>query len=191
MRLRAALAAGALMAALATAPAAAQDAKPVVGAGSFSTAPILEPGTYRDTVLPEEYLYYGVRVAPGQRLRVTLQAGLTGREMADLGLVAVQVNLHAPDRELLYNTSGRASTPGADEERVDVVTTAARTSEEARTSISEAWEGAGVYFVAVYAIFAGSGGPRRPRCRSRSRSPRGPGPARADADGHAVSLPDA
>ena len=35
---------------------------PVVGAGSFTTAPILEPGSYRDTVLPEEYLYYGVRV---------------------------------------------------------------------------------------------------------------------------------
>ena len=91
-----------------------------MGAGSFTTAPILEPGTYRDTVLPEEYLYYGVRVAAGQRLRVTLEAGLTGRELADLGMAFVQVNLHGPDRARLYGLpAGRASTPGSDAEQVD------------------------------------------------------------------------
>ena len=47
-------------------------ATPVVGGGSFNVAPILEPGPYRDTILPEEYLYYGFRLAAGQRLRVTL-----------------------------------------------------------------------------------------------------------------------
>ena len=46
------------------------NATPVVGGGSFNAAPILEPGRYRDTILPAEYLYYGVRVrrrasAPG------------------------------------------------------------------------------------------------------------------------------
>ena len=75
MRRRATLAAAVVAALLAAAPAAAQDAAPVVGAGSFTDAPIIEPGTYRDTVLPEEYLYYGVRVGAGQRLRVTLNAG--------------------------------------------------------------------------------------------------------------------
>ena len=102
---------------LAAAPAAAQDAAPVVGAGSFTSAPIIEPGTYRDTVLPEEYLYYGVRVAAGQRLRVRLQAGLTSRELADLGLAFVQVNLHGPDRARLFGISGRASTAGSGAER--------------------------------------------------------------------------
>ena len=87
----------AVVALLVASPAMAQDAAPVVGAGSFTSAPILEPGTYRDTVLPEEYLYYGVRVGAGQRLRVTLEAGLDPRELADLGLAYVQVNLHGPD----------------------------------------------------------------------------------------------
>ncbi len=50
---------------LTAAPASAQTYAPVVGAGSFTTAPILKPGAYRDTILPEEYLYYGVRSRPG------------------------------------------------------------------------------------------------------------------------------
>ena len=45
------------------APAGAQ--APVVGGGSFNAAPILEPGAYRDTILPHEYLYYGFSSSPG------------------------------------------------------------------------------------------------------------------------------
>ena len=29
-----------------------------MGGGSFNAAPLLEPGRYRDTLLPGEYLYY-------------------------------------------------------------------------------------------------------------------------------------
>ena len=146
-----------VVALVAAAPAMAQEATPVVGAGSFTSAPILEPGTYRDTVLPEEYLYYGVRVAAGQRLRVTLDAGLDPRELADLGLAFVQVNLHGPDRAMLFGLSGRESTAGSGAEPVDIATNPADTIEEARTSTSSGWEGPGVYFIAVYAVFVGSG----------------------------------
>lgn len=45
-------------------------AKPVVGGGSFNTAPLLAPGTYSDTVAAGETAYWKVRLAKGQVLRV-------------------------------------------------------------------------------------------------------------------------
>jgi Ca-activated chloride channel family protein len=55
-----------------SAPALAQGAtaKPVVGGGSFNTAPLLAPGTYEDTVAAGETVYWKVRLAKGQVLRV-------------------------------------------------------------------------------------------------------------------------
>lgn len=50
------------------APAAA--AVPVVGGGSFHDAPVLKPGSYRDTLLPEETLYYAVDLKAGQSLAI-------------------------------------------------------------------------------------------------------------------------
>jgi hypothetical protein len=49
------------------APALAQGgaAKPVVGGGSFNTAPLLAPGTYSDTVAAGETAYWKVRLAKG------------------------------------------------------------------------------------------------------------------------------
>jgi Ca-activated chloride channel family protein len=67
------LAAAAAAAALALpAPALAQGAmaKPDVGGGSFNTAPLLGPGTYSDTVAAGETVYWKVRLAKGQVLRV-------------------------------------------------------------------------------------------------------------------------
>jgi Ca-activated chloride channel family protein len=54
------------------ASAAAQNAagKPIVGGGSFNTAPLLAPGSYTDTVAAGETVYWKVRVAKGQVLRV-------------------------------------------------------------------------------------------------------------------------
>lgn len=145
----------ALLAALAfavlAAPAAAQDAEPIVGAGSFTTAPIIEPGTYSDTALPEEYLYYAVRLAPGQRLRVELQAGMPVRELNDLGVISVQLNIHSPDRSKL-SVNGRTSTVGNDTSPAEVTTGTVLTSEEARTANERRWTGPGVYFIAVYPI---------------------------------------
>ena len=64
----------------------------------------------RHRAASKEYLNYGVRVAAGQRLRVTLQAGLTGREArVDLGVAFIQVNLHGPG----LARSSTASRPAA------------------------------------------------------------------------------
>jgi Ca-activated chloride channel homolog len=60
--------------ATAGAQAIAGNARPVVGGGSFNTAQTLTPGTYRDTLLPREFLYYAVEAKPGQRIRVRVEA---------------------------------------------------------------------------------------------------------------------
>ena len=141
--------------ALGASPASAQS--PVVGSGSFTTAPILEPGTYRDTVLPEEYVYYAVHVGAGQRLRVTASSGLTSEETSRLGLGFLKVNLHAPDRSLIFDAEGDASTVGGDEEPIDVAAPPATTAQEAASDTTSAWSGPGTYFIATYAVFVGQG----------------------------------
>ena len=50
--------------------ARAQGATPVVGGGSFNTAPLLKPGRYADTVAAGETVYWKVAIAKGQILRV-------------------------------------------------------------------------------------------------------------------------
>ena len=67
--MRLALAAAAVLLAL-PAVASAQDATPIVGGGSFNTAPLLEPGRYSDTVAAGETVYWKVKLAKGQVMRV-------------------------------------------------------------------------------------------------------------------------
>ncbi len=157
MSRRATLAAAVVAALLAATPAAAQGPTPVVGGGSFTDAPIIEPGTSRDTVLPEEYLYYGVRVGAGQRLRVTLDAGLTSEEFSDLGIAYVNVNLHGPDRAFFFDSTGPRGTSGRGSDPSDVITEPALPVSETRDSVANSWVGPGVYFLAVYAVFVGTG----------------------------------
>ena len=45
-------------------------ARPIVGGGSFNTAPLLEPGSYTDTVAAGETVYWKAKLAKGQILRV-------------------------------------------------------------------------------------------------------------------------
>jgi Ca-activated chloride channel family protein len=61
----------ALTLALSLAPAAAaQQGTPIVGGGSFNTAPLLEPGSYTDTVAAGETVYWKIKLQKGQILRV-------------------------------------------------------------------------------------------------------------------------
>ena len=98
------------------APAVAQDSyTPIVGSGSFNAAPILQPGRYRDTVLPEEYLYYAVELKPGQALHVTANSELDTDAWSDLNVAFVKVNVAAPDRfELSSAIDGEQSFTSAD-----------------------------------------------------------------------------
>ena len=138
------------------APAAAQstrtvppDEQPVVGGGSFNAAPILQPGYYRDTVLPAEYLYYAVKVAPGQRLHLT---GATDQPtdvllIRDLSVPAVYLTIHSPTR-MESSSSGDSTVQG------DLGGPAAEAGDD--TDVSGPWTGSGIYFLSVQAVWRGS-----------------------------------
>ncbi|KGN36887.1 VWA domain-containing protein [Knoellia subterranea] len=51
---------------------------PVVGGGGFADAPTLAPGTFQDTILPGEQIYYRVRLDFGQRAALTADIGAVG-----------------------------------------------------------------------------------------------------------------
>jgi hypothetical protein len=146
--------------ALAAPAAAAQDDyTPVVGSGSFNAAPILEPGRYRDTVLPEEYLYYGVRVQPGQRLHVTANSELDRDEWSALNVAFVAVNVASPDRDqIVSDIDGDQSFTSSDESGADFTTPPATTVAKEDDSSIE-WTGPGVYFLSFYPAYVGGGDP--------------------------------
>jgi Ca-activated chloride channel homolog len=125
--MRRALAVAAALLLVLPAAAAAQTSaqgEAVVGGGSFANAPLLEPGSYRDTILPGERLYYAVRLRTGQQLRVRARlAGEPGeidREIAD----GFSIGMQTPLREVITDTDEDRtgnSTVGDVEDRFDVV----------------------------------------------------------------------
>ena len=68
----------ALLGAAANLGAEAAVAAPVVGGSSFDDAPLLRAGTYNDTIVPQETLFYAVALGTGQRLRVDAEVDLSG-----------------------------------------------------------------------------------------------------------------
>jgi hypothetical protein len=77
---------------------AAQRGTPVQGGGSFTEAPLLEPGSYSDTIRLTEELFYGVELAEGQGLRVTSR--LLGAKNGPLDrLVLGQLQIYNPLRD--------------------------------------------------------------------------------------------
>jgi Ca-activated chloride channel homolog len=136
---------------------AQDDYTPIVGAGSFNAAPMLEPGRYRDTVLPEEYLYYAIRVQPGQSLHVTANSELDEDAWSALNVAFVKVNVAAPDRkEIDSDIDGDQSFTSADDDPADFTTSPATTVADEDSS-EVAWTGPGVYFISFYPAFVGSG----------------------------------
>ena len=69
---------------LLVAAAPARAATPVAGSGSPNEAPLIEPGRYSDTILPGEVLFYGVKVAEGERIAVQARSSLTGHRFRQL-----------------------------------------------------------------------------------------------------------
>lgn len=142
-------------------PAAAQDrGAPVVGGGSFNSAPILEPGSFHDTILPGEYLYYGFRVAAGQRLRVELTHPDIGNEdVRDLGVIFLSGNVHSPTRTLGFGTSGgdNAFISFGNLETKPLVVTSAEAGADEDDDTSGVWKSAGVYYLALHAVWSGNG----------------------------------
>jgi len=96
---------------LATAPpAGAQGGRPVVGGGSFNTAPLLEPGSYTDTVAAGETVYWKIALAKGQVLTATATVDTSAIEEdvsdpdydSGLAYLDYRLDLHSPLREPLY-----------------------------------------------------------------------------------------
>jgi Ca-activated chloride channel family protein len=138
-------------------PAAqAQDAgAPVVGGGSFNSAPLLEPGRYHDTILPGEYLYYGFRMAAGQRLHITLTPPdievLSARR---LGLIWLSGNIHTPTRTIdddINHPGDRPYVSWGPPIELLVVSSDVVSPEQDRSD-NGPWAGAGVYYLAVHAV---------------------------------------
>jgi hypothetical protein len=100
-----ALAAAFLLAAPAAAGAqASAPREAVVGGGSFADAPLLGSGRYRDTILPGERLFYGVRLEPGQRLRVRAKLDVTPGEVDTDTAAGFSIGLQTPLREVITQT---------------------------------------------------------------------------------------
>jgi hypothetical protein len=157
----------ALVAALAlAAPASAQDrGEPVVGGGSFAAAPLLEAGRFHDTILPGEYLYYGFRLAAGQSLRVTLtHPDIENLDVQRLGVVGLGANIHSPAR-----TIDTGFLPDGDkhdlgfgiDETEPLVITSPEVEAEPDASTARVFKNAGVYYLALHALWAGKGTPPR------------------------------
>jgi hypothetical protein len=91
------------------AAADAQNGTPVVGGGSFNTAPLLKPGKYADTVAAGETVYWKVAMAKGQILRVKatvdtseIETDVTKSDYLDgLDNLDYEVELFSPLREPL------------------------------------------------------------------------------------------
>lgn len=90
-------------------------ARPVTGGTSFVDAPVLEPGSYRDSIVPGEVLTYQVDVEWGQRLTAAIDfPRMSGRladaVTADSPIVATTV--HSPARAR-SSVTGRTDGPGS------------------------------------------------------------------------------
>lgn len=94
---------------VAAAGAEAQGGTPVVGGGSYNTAPLLAPGRYSDTVAAGETVYYKVHLQKGQVLSATATVDTSSIETDfeaadyDSGLAHLEysIDIHSPLREPL------------------------------------------------------------------------------------------
>jgi Ca-activated chloride channel homolog len=125
-RVRAAILAGAIVLAL-PAVAQAQEGTPVVGGGSYNTAPLLKPGRYADTVAAGETVYWKVALAKGQVLRVRATVdtsevetdSLANDYLEGIANLDYRLDLFTPLREQVADESewsdGNADLEGDDE----------------------------------------------------------------------------
>jgi Ca-activated chloride channel family protein len=138
------------------APASAQSARtPVVGGGSYNDAPLLDPGSFSDTILPGERLFYGFKVQPGQSLHVT--ARLRGvsddafKDVADVWAVGIETPLREVEIQDLVarDVTGNGTLSGRGTARIEFVSKPALTLSAAREE-EQTYRGPGTWFVNVY-----------------------------------------
>jgi Ca-activated chloride channel homolog len=147
-----------LLVLLAPSAAAAQQpaGTPVVGGGSFANAPLIEPGTYRDTLLPGERLFYGIKLEAGQRLRVAGQLDAEEGAIDSETAGGFSIGIETPLREVEVldlvddDISGNTSvTSGAGPERIEFVSTPVLAASGAREGAGN-YRGPGTWYVSLY-----------------------------------------
>ena len=153
--MRRALALAAMLLLAAPAAAGAQSSgprEPVVGGGSFANAPLLEPGRYRDTILPGERLYYGVRLEAGQRLRVRAKLDVKPGEVDTETAAGFAIGLQTPLREVITDTDEDItgnSTVGNVDDDFNVIFPPAVALSATRDNIGD-FRGPGVWYPSLY-----------------------------------------
>ena len=177
-----------LLALAAPAAATAQaQGEAVVGGGSFADAPLLESGTYRDTILPGERLFYGIRLEPGQQLRMRAKLDVKPGEIDQDTAVGFSIGLQTPLREVIVDYDDDIAgnnTVGAADDELEVLYPRVLAASGARSE-SGNYPGPGrLVPVAVPDLQPAQAGqgrvPRRVRARGRRR-PAARRLARADA----------
>jgi Ca-activated chloride channel family protein len=125
----------------------------VVGGGSFANAPLLEPGAYRDTILPGERLYYAIRLQAGQQLRVRAKLDVEPGEVDDEVADGFSIGMQTPLREVVIDTDEDRtgnSTVGNVDDAFDVVYP--KVVAPSAAGQSGAYMAPGVYYPSLYLI---------------------------------------
>jgi Ca-activated chloride channel family protein len=126
----------------------------VVGGGSFADAPLLEPGSYRDTILPGERLFYGIRLEPGQQLRMRAKLDVKPGEVDQDTAVGFSIGLQTPLREVIVDTDediAGHSTVGSVDDTLEVLYPKVLAASGARSETGD-YPGPGVWYPSVYLI---------------------------------------
>jgi hypothetical protein len=149
-----AVAAAVLALAFAASSAAAVTREPVVGGGSFATAPVLESGRYRDTLLPAERLFYGVRIEPGQQLRVRAMMLEDDHDQYAYDSFGVGIETALREVEVLEDVerdlAGSGTINDGDKGRpIEFITPPAKTIGVGLDDVST-YRGPGVWYVSLY-----------------------------------------
>ena len=126
----------------------------VVGGSSFDDAPLLHAGTYNDTIVPQETLFYAVALGTGQRPRVDAEVDLSGGSKTEDGHAKAAVAFtDVPER---HCASGCRRTMAATSSEPSATSSATATpgsrrgaqpaAADRRNIIdAEAWKGPGIY----------------------------------------------
>jgi hypothetical protein len=110
-----------VLAATAAQPAAAAAAPPVVGGLSFNDAAPLRAGAFDDALDTGSSVYYKVRLAGGQRLRVGASVDVSGLDVSVTGTSSLVLRLYGP----LRGQDAEAQTLGPGDSATHLKTTSA------------------------------------------------------------------
>ena len=141
----------------------------VDGGGSFDDAPLLRAGTFNDTILPQETLFYAVALDEGQRLRVDAEVDLSVGSKGERGdadaLGGFGFTFYSPLRERLAAKyvgdpfrAGSDLQRDGDTRRLARVVSAAE-ADRRKIAGTGAWMGPGVYTftAAISAVYQDPG----------------------------------